>query len=132
MSAPIGNPPPTPYTILLSDDDHAVRRSLQLMLCACGYAVRSYTSGRALLADPQALVADCLIIDYRMPDVDGLTVLGRLRASGWRGRALLMSAYCSCSLTARARNAGFDAVIAKPFIARAVREAIGRYAQEIR
>lgn len=128
MSALIGNLPRKPYTVLVSDDDHAVRRSLQLMLCACHYAVRSYTSGRALLADPQAMEADCLVIDYRMPDVDGFTVLQSLRARGWQGKALLVSAYCNCALTARAHSAGFDAVFEKPFIARAVREAIDCFA----
>lgn len=127
MSAPDGAALRSPFTILVSDDDPAVRRSLQMMLCAYGYTVQSYTSGWALLADPCATAADCLVIDYRMPDVDGVTVLQGLRARGWRGKAILVSAYCDCALEAKARAAGFDDLIAKPFIARAVREAIGSY-----
>lgn len=127
MSATVGAPLRRPPTVLISDDDLTVRRSLQLMLCAYGYDVQSYTSGRALLADPCATAADYLVIDYRMPDVDGVTVLQSLRARGWRGRAILVSAYCDSALEAKARAAGFDDVIAKPFIARAVREAIGSY-----
>jgi CheY-like chemotaxis protein len=41
----------------------------------------------------------------------------------------LISAYCNCALEQNARSAGFDAVIEKPFIARAVREAVGWYAR---
>ncbi|MDK2758960.1 MAG: response regulator [Blastomonas fulva] len=127
MSAPVGAALRSSFTVLVSDDDPAVRRSLHMMLCAYGYDVQSYTSGQALLADPCAAAADCLVIDYRMPDVDGVTVLQGLRARGWRGRAILVSAYCDCALAAKARASGFDDVIAKPFIARAVREAIGSY-----
>lgn len=129
MPASIGKLPATPFTILLSDDDHRVRRSIQLMLCSCGYTVRSYTSGSALLADPQAMCADCLVVDYRMADVDGFTILQTLRAKGWCGSAIMVSACYDRSLDARARMAGFDAVIAKPFVARAIMDAVARYSQ---
>ena len=71
MSAPVGAALRSSFTVLVSDDDPAVRRSLHMMLCAYGYDVQSYTSGQALLADPCAAAADCLVIDYSMPDVDG-------------------------------------------------------------
>ena len=73
MSAPVGAALRSSFTVLVSDDDPAVRRSLHMMLCAYGYDVQSYTSGQALLADPCAAAADCLVIDYSMPDVDGVT-----------------------------------------------------------
>ena len=128
MSVPIRKPPVAPFTILVSDDDHRVRRSIQLMLCSCGYAVRSYTSGSALLADPQAMCGNCLVVDYHMVDVDGFTILQTLRAKGWCGKAIMVSAYCDQSLDACALKTGFDEVIAKPFVARAIIDAIARYA----
>ena len=118
------------FTILLSDDDHGVRRSIQLMLRARGYLVRAYTSGSALLADPQSLCADCLIVDYRMPDIDGLALLKGLKSKGWRGSAIMISAYSDPQLEKRAREAGFDDVIAKPIISRAVLDAVARHSND--
>ena len=100
--------------ILLSEDDPAVRRSIQLLLVSRGYDVRAYTSARALLSDPMARLATALIADYRMPDVDGITMLQRLRASGWEGAALLISGFPSDDLAWRATEEGFDAVLEKP------------------
>lgn len=114
------------YTILVSDDDPGVRRGLQLLLRAGGYAVSGYTTGSALLADPRAREADCVILDYRMPDIDGLTLLDTLRRQGWRGGAILISGFYDEDLERRARAAGFDQVIAKPMIGRAVLEAVRR------
>lgn len=120
------------FTILLSDDDHAVRRSIQLMLRSRGYGVRAYTSGSALLADPQAIGADCLIADYRMPDIDGLTLLAGLRNKGWWGQAIMISAYHDKRLEQLARQSGFDDVIAKPIVYRAILEAVGRHRHDHR
>jgi FixJ family two-component response regulator len=114
------------YTVLVSDDDPGVRRGLLLLLRARGYAVSGYTTGSALLADPRAREADCVILDYRMPDIDGLTLLDHLRRQGWRGDAILISGFYDEDLEQRARAAGFDQVIAKPVIGRAVLEALRR------
>lgn len=119
-----------PYTILVSDDDPAVRRSLQLVLKARGYTVRGYTSASALAADPRAHCADCIIVDYSMPDIDGVTLLNQLRCEGWCGRGILISAYYDDALVARALAAGFDDVVPKPFIGRAVLDALDRMVQK--
>lgn len=102
---------------------------MQLMLCSCGYTVRSYTSGSALLADPQAMCGHCLVAGDRMTGVDGFAMLQTLRAKGWCGKAIMVSAHCDQSLDAHARKAGFDEVIAKPLVARAIIDAIARYAR---
>ena len=116
------------YTILISDDDPGVRRALQLLLRSRGYAVCAYTTGQALLDDPQAKAADFIILDYRMPDVDGLVILDRLRCLGWQGGAVLISGFYDEVLAVRAREAGFDQVIPKPIIGRAILDAVRRHA----
>jgi FixJ family two-component response regulator len=102
------------YTILVSDDDPGVRRGLQLLLRSRGYAVWGYTTGHALLADPRAKEADCVILDYRMPDIDGFAMLRHLREIGWSGRAIMISGFHDTLLAWRAAEAGFDHVLAKP------------------
>jgi len=100
--------------ILLVEDEPAVRRSLQLLLQADGFDVRAYATGKTLLADPTAQDAACLVADYRMEECDGLDTLRRLRETGWTGPAVLITAFPSADLTAKAVQAGFDAVLEKP------------------
>lgn len=100
--------------ILLSEDDPAVRRSIQLLLVSRGYDVRAYTSASALLSDPMAQSAAGLVADYRMPDMDGITLLKRLRATGWGGAALLITGFSSGDLSRRASEEGFEGVLEKP------------------
>ncbi|MDF0544142.1 response regulator [Sphingobium sp. H39-3-25] len=115
------------YTILVSDDDPGVRRALQLLLRSRGYAVSGYTSGSALLADRCAKDADCVILDYHMPDIDGFAMLRYLRHTGWSGHAVMISGFHDGVLAQRAAEAGFDLVIAKPLIGRVLLQAIERY-----
>lgn len=112
--------------ILLVEDDPGVRRSLQLLLHGRGFEVRAYASGLALLADATALEAVCLVADYRMPEIDGLLILRRLRELGWRGQALLITAFPSAGLIDQALAAGYSRVIEKPLVEAALVEAVGR------
>lgn len=103
-----------PFVVIV-EDDNGVRRSLQLLLQGHGFDVRAYASPEALLADPQAARADCILADYRLTAMDGIAMLGRLRMRGWGGAAILMTAFGSHELTARAKSAGFADVFQEPF-----------------
>lgn len=105
---------PNRPTILLVEDDAGVRRSLQLLLSGQGYDVRAYYEGQPLLADGQSLDAACLIADYRMGDMNGLAVLEGMRQRGWKGPAVLITAFPSAELAQRAEAAGFNTIIEKP------------------
>lgn len=111
-------------TILLVEDDPAVRRSLQLILQGTGFAVRSYATGAALLADPNVRDAQGVVVDYRLPDCDGLQVLRGLYAAGFRGSAVLITGFGSPELERQAREAGFARVLEKPLADRVLREAM--------
>ena len=108
-----------------------MRRGLQLLLRSRGYAVWGYTTGHALLADPRAKEADCVILDYRMPDIDGFAMLRHLREIGWSGRAIMISGFHDTLLAWRAAEAGFDHVLAKPLIGRALLDALDRHRAEV-
>lgn len=118
--------PPDRARLLLVEDDPGVRRSLQLLLRGRGFEVRAYASGLALLADPTALDATCLVADFRMPEIDGLSILGRLRERGWQGRALLITAFPSEHLVDQALAAGYSQVIEKPLVEAGLVEAVER------
>lgn len=112
--------------VLLVEDDDAVRRSLQMVLQGQGYDVRAHATGATLLADPRLCEAICLIADYRMASSDGLSVLARLRSSGWLGPAILVTAFGSADIRSRAAAAGFTQVFEKPFSGRALLTAVER------
>jgi FixJ family two-component response regulator len=76
--------------VSLVDGDTAVRHARQLMLRSENYDVRSYPTCAALLADPGSRDYPCIVIDIEMRDGDGLDVLRQMRASGWRGKAILL------------------------------------------
>lgn len=107
-------PPPARPTILLVEDDAAVRRSLQLLLTAKGFDVRAYAVGASLLTDDSVAGAACLVADYKMAGLDGVALLEGLRGRGWHGPAILITAYASPELRAQALSTGFDEVIEKP------------------
>ena len=58
--------------------------------------------------------ADCLLIDYKMPLINGIELLDRLRKNGFTIPALLITGVVSTTLTARALSCGFVQVIEKP------------------
>jgi two-component system response regulator FixJ len=105
---------PTRRRVLLVEDDAAVRRSLQLLLVGQGYDVRAYPSGAGLARDPEALRADCLVADLRIPDGNAVTLLSDLRSSGWKGQAVLISGHLTNEWAERALAHGYAAAFAKP------------------
>jgi FixJ family two-component response regulator len=126
MSTSLSKPGAKRYKVLVTDDEASIRRSLQLLLHAKGYDPQSYSSASALLADAAALSADCMIADYNMPDLDGFSLLSAIRAKGWNGPAILITAYCTEDLKARAQACGYAEVIPKPFIRAPILEALHR------
>jgi FixJ family two-component response regulator len=76
--------------VSLVDGDSAIRHARQLMLRSEDYDVRSYATCAALLADPRSRDYPCIILDLEMEDIDGPALLREMRASGWRGKAILL------------------------------------------
>lgn len=104
-----------PTHVVVLDDDPGSRRSMQLLLQGRGFRVRSFASPEKLIVDVQENDPACLVSDYRMEGFDGLEVLAALRAAGWRGKAILVTAFGTPSLAESARLSGFAAVLDKPF-----------------
>jgi CheY-like chemotaxis protein len=67
------------------DDYAAVRSALKFSLEVAGLDVRVFDGAAGLLNDSAALPCDCLVVDYRMPGVDGLELIGVLRSRRYRG-----------------------------------------------
>ena len=69
------------HSILIVEDDRAVRESLKFSLVIEGFAVRAYADAEHLLAEPRLPKFDCLIVDQNMPGMNGLDLVSR---TSWR------------------------------------------------
>ena len=116
--------------VFLVDDDEAVRRSLALLLGSFGYATASFASAEALLDAAPLPAPGCLIVDVRMPGMDGLTLQGELVARGIVHPVIVVTGHADVPLAVRAMKAGAVDLIEKPYdaeeILRAVRAALAR------
>lgn len=106
---------PAPTQLVLIEDEAGIRRSLQLLLHGRHFDVHAFPMAELALADPASMTATHLVIDYALPDGDGIHVLQAFRARGWAGVAVMITAFYTEELASRAREAGFAAVLPKPF-----------------
>lgn len=102
-------------TILVVDDDAALRSSLAFILGVEGYAVRVYACGRELMDDADIPESGCLVVDQRLPDADGLQLIGSLRDRGVKLAAILITTNPTPVLRQRAQTAKVP-IVEKPFI----------------
>lgn len=115
-----------PHTVLVVDDDSAVRNALKFVLEIEGFTVRLYPNGQALLDDGDLPAIGCLVVDYRMPDMNGLELVERLRAGAVTLPVVLICSRLSSWLKTRAMQAGINAVLEKPLSDSALIECIRR------
>ena len=99
----------------LVDDDDAIRRSVGFMLKTSGYHVRTYESGVELLKGAPGLEPGCILLDIRMPGMDGLEVQAALRDKGVNLPVIIMTGHGDVSLAVQAMKAGAVDFIEKPF-----------------
>lgn len=109
--------------ILLVDDDPAVCASLQFSLELEGFVVKSFGSGEALMKQADLANPSCLVLDYRLPGVDGLSLLQALRERGESCPAVIITSNPTQSLKQRAIDAGAR-LIEKPLLTNGLTAAI--------
>ena len=97
------------------DDDDSVRRSVGFMLKTSGYSVKTYASGSELLKSTKDLAGGCILLDIRMPGMDGLEVQQALQDRGITLPVIIMTGHGDVPLSVRAMKAGAIDFIEKPF-----------------
>ncbi len=97
------------------DDDDAVRDSLSFLLKSAGISVRTYGSAGAFLSALPSITATCVITDIRMPDIDGITLLRRLRESGNTVPVIVITGHGDVPMAVEAMKLGAADFFEKPF-----------------
>lgn len=97
------------------DDDEAIRRSVAFMLKTSGYRVNSWPSGAAFLKDVKQVEPGCILLDVRMPEMDGLEVQAELAQRGIALPVVIVTGHGDIAIAVRAMKAGAVDFIEKPF-----------------
>ncbi len=101
-------------TVHVIDDDQAMRESGEFLLDSAGYEVRIYESAHAFLEAMPDAVAGCIISDVRMPGIDGLDLLKRLKAAKSKLPVLIMTGHDNPRNQAELLRAGANDLVQKP------------------
>jgi two-component system, NtrC family, response regulator AtoC len=117
--------------VLVAEDDEDIRVLIERIFAHVGVEVASVADGAAALGALAGQPPDCLVVDLRMPDVDGMDVLAEMARSGCSVPVVLLTASVEAEVEVEALAAGAVAVVRKPFqtkvllsvVARAIRGA---------
>jgi two-component system, LuxR family, response regulator FixJ len=119
--------------IHLVDDDEAIRRSASFMLRTSGYVVKTYVSGVEFLNSANEAEPGCILLDVRMPGMDGLEVQQALKARNVLLPVVVMTGHGDVTVAVQAMKAGAVDFIEKPFekaaLLRAIEQAFDRLEQ---
>ena len=105
----------TDTVVHIVDDEEAVRNSLAFLLSGAGFAVRVHESATAFLSVAADIRNGCLITDLRMPDINGVELLRRLREEGAMLPAIVITGHGDVQMAVEAMKSGALDFIEKPF-----------------
>jgi FixJ family two-component response regulator len=111
---PLSETPAGEQLVSIVDDDASVRRSTGRLLSASGLRVEAFASAEAFLQSDRVDQTSCLLLDMRMPGMDGLGLQRRLAESGWKVPIIFLSAQASEDEQRRALAAGASSFLHKP------------------
>ena len=111
--------------ILVVDDEDHIRRVMRMTLEAAGYEIGEAADGpRGLEAFGDGLAWDAVLLDQRMPGMDGLETLRHMKARKADARVIMITAYASIELAVDAMKFGATDFVRKPMTPEIVRNAV--------
>src|SRR5687768_16172922 len=99
--------------ISIVDDDDSLRRSLGNLLRSLGFRVQEFASAQAFIGSQNARETACLILDVRMPGMNGLDLQRHIAASGWRVPIVFITSHADDDARTRALAAGAVGFLSK-------------------
>ena len=118
--------PQTEGMVFVIDDDASVRRALARLLRSVGYSYECFPSASAFLARLPATVPSCVVLDYRMPGLNGLELQNALIAAGRDESIIFITGHGDIPTCANAMKAGAIDFLPKPFRDKDLLKAIAR------
>lgn len=97
------------------DDDEAMRDSLLFLLDSAGLEARAYDSAASFLNALPGLEPGCILTDVRMPQINGLEMVRRVKAAGVELPVIVMTGHADLALAIEAMRAGVIDFLEKPF-----------------
>lgn len=97
------------------DDEESVRSSLAFLLDTAGFAVRTHATAQSFLDMAAEVDNGCLVTDLRMPDIDGVELLRRLKAAGTMVPSIVVTGHGDVQMAVEAMKNGAIDFIEKPF-----------------
>jgi two-component system response regulator FixJ len=101
--------------IHIVDDDEAIQRSAGFMLKTSGFAVTTYESGASFLIAARDAEPGCVLLDVRMPEMDGSAVQRVMAERGIAMPVVVLTGHGDVSIAVQAMKAGAVDFIEKPF-----------------
>lgn len=115
--------------VFVVDDDVSVRESLELLIQSAGWRPETFASAQEFLDHPESRVPSCLVLDVRLPGLDGLELQRRIAADRRGMPIIFITGYGDVPMTVQAMKAGAVEFLTKPFTDDVLLDAI-RYAIE--
>jgi two-component system response regulator PilR (NtrC family) len=101
--------------ILVVEDDNMIRETLTQQLNNMGYGVRSATNGNEAIPIIQGRAYDAIILDLKMPYIDGFGVLQFVKSTFPKTKVIILTAYDGIKNTEKCKELGADEIIGKPY-----------------
>ena len=111
-------------TIHIVDDEYSVRAATAFLLELEGYSVRTWQRGAHFLAAAPTEPAGCVILDLRMPDMDGLEVQRRLNEADLNFPVIMLTGHGDIAVTVAAMKMGAVDFLVKPFERQSLLQAV--------
>ena len=113
-------------TIYVVDDDVSVCRALSLLLKSHGFKVETFTRATEFLAFKHLKAPSCLVLDIRLPSINGLTLQKTMTQRGLSIPIIFITGYGDIPMSVKAMNGGAIDFLPKPFTAKKLLNAIER------
>jgi two-component system response regulator FixJ len=106
------------------DDEDSVRRSLDFLLRTAGFQVEKWDNGEAFLKGADQAAQACVLLDIRMPGMDGLQVQAEMAARGFNMPVIVLTGHGDIGTAVRAMRGGAVDFLEKPFSRERVLDAL--------
>jgi FixJ family two-component response regulator len=113
-------------TVFVVDDEDTVRKALARLIRSAGMTARTFPTAEAFLAESHVVPASCLVLDVRLPGLNGLQLQEALNRKGYPIAIIFITGHGDVPTSVRAMKAGAVDFLQKPFAGHELLDAIRR------